>query len=422
MATVTLAESAPSSSRMKTLFWILSVACILIGAFGWYNRLFRGHHDANYNNIVVWGLWVAAYIFFIGLSAGAFLVSSLVYVFNFERFECIGRLAVFSALVTLVLALLAIWVDLGHMDRAWHVLIYPNFKSPMAWMIYLYTVYMILLSAEMWFILRADMAAGAMEPGWRGLAYKILSLGSRNVSEQAIHRDRRIVRALATIGVPLAIMFHGGVGALFATVAARPHWNSALFPILFILSALVSGGALLAVLATVFQDGLKANRQIVLDLGKLVRILLWLDVLFQISELLIAFRGGMPSHIAGFQLMLFGPYWPVFWIGQVLLGTVIPLAIFTARTRNNALAVSLACLLVVIGIFGLRLNIVIPGLAPEEIHGLTEAVSTPRISSQYLPSLSEWLLTVGIIGLGFLIFGIGEHLLPRQKKESEHGA
>jgi protein NrfD len=422
MASVTLTGPASSSSRMKTLFWILGLACIAVGTVGWYNRLFRGHHDANYNNIVVWGLWVAAYIFFIGLSAGAFLVSSLVYVFKFERFERIGRLAVFSALVTLVLALLSIWVDLGHMDRAWHVLIYPNFKSPMAWMIYLYTAYMILLSAEMWFILRADMAAGATEPGWRGLAYKILSLGSRDISEKATRRDRRIVRALATIGVPLAIMFHGGVGALFATVAARPHWNSALFPLLFILSALVSGGALLAVLATVFQDGLRANRQIVLDLGKLVCALLWLDVLFQISEMLIAFRGGMPGHIAGFQLMLFGPYWPVFWIGQVLLGTVIPLAIFTARTRNNALAVSLACLLVVIGIFGLRLNIVIPGLAPEEIRGLTEAVSTPRISSHYLPSLSEWLLTIGIIGLGFVIFGIGEHLLPRQKKEPEHGA
>src|ERR1019366_7851007 len=142
MATVTLTEPASSSSRMKTLFWILGLACIAVGTVGWYNRLFRGHHDANYNNIVVWGLWVAAYIFFIGLSAGAFLVSSLVYVFNVERFERIGRLAVFSALVTLVLALLSIWVDLGHMDRAWHVLIYPNFKSPMAWMIYLYTGYM----------------------------------------------------------------------------------------------------------------------------------------------------------------------------------------------------------------------------------------------------------------------------------------
>jgi molybdopterin-containing oxidoreductase family membrane subunit len=422
MATATLTEPTSSSSRMKALFWLLGFVCIAVGSIGWYNRLFRGHHDANYNNIVVWGLWVAAYIFFIGLSAGAFLISSLVYVFNFERFERIGRLAVFSALVTLFLALLSIWVDLGHMGRAWHVLIYPNFKSPMAWMIYLYTAYMVLLSWEMWFILRADLVAGAKEPGWRGRAYKILSLGSRNVSELTLHRDRRIVRALATLGVPLAVMFHGGVGALFATVAARPYWHSALFPILFILSALVSGGALLAILSTVFQEGLRANRQVVLDLGRLVRSLLWLDVIFQISEMLIAFRGGIPSHVAGFRLMLFGPYWPVFWFGQFLLGTVIPLVLFTAPTRKSPLAVSLACLLVVIGIFGLRLNIVIPGLAPEEIRGLTEAVSTPRITSEYYPSLSEWLLTIGIIGLGFVLFGIGEYLLPRQKKEPEHGA
>ena len=86
-----------------------------------------------------WGLWVAAYIYFIGLSAGSFLISSLVYVFNMKRFERIGRLAVFTAVVTLFLALLSIWADLGHMGRAWEVLVYANFKSPMAWMIWLYS-------------------------------------------------------------------------------------------------------------------------------------------------------------------------------------------------------------------------------------------------------------------------------------------
>jgi protein NrfD len=78
MATASLTEPTTSSSRMKILFWAIGFACIAVGSIGWYNRLFRGHQDANYNNIVVWGLWVAAYIFFIGLSAGAFLISSLV--------------------------------------------------------------------------------------------------------------------------------------------------------------------------------------------------------------------------------------------------------------------------------------------------------------------------------------------------------
>lgn len=422
MASVSDTLQAPSPSRLKSFFWVVGVLFLAIGAIGWWGRLAHGHRDANYNNLVVWGLWVAAYIFFIGLSAGAFLISSLVYVFNVERFERIGRVAVFSALVTLFLALLSIWVDLGHMERAWHVLVYPNFKSPMAWMIYLYSCYIVLLSGEMWFILRADLAAGAAEPGWRGKVYKVLSLGSRNHSEESRHRDRRIVRTLATIGIPLALMFHGGVGALFATVAARPFWNSGLFPILFILSALISGGALLTVIAAVFQDGLHANRQIVTDLGRLVRWLLWLDLLFQVSEILIAYRSGIPGHVESFRLMMFGPYWWVYWIVEMGLGMAVPLVLLSlGATRRSPHAVVLGCLWVVIGIFGLRLNIVIPGLAPEEIRGLTEAVSTPRITDVYFPSTMEWLLTVGIMGIGLIVFGIGELLLPKHK-ESEHVA
>src|SRR3990172_1946768 len=113
---------------LKRLFWALGLVFFLGGLAGWYDRFAHGHVNANYGSIVTWGLWVASYIYFIGLSAGSFLISSLVYVFNVKRFEGIGRLAVFTALVTLLLALLSIVVDLGHMERAWHVVAYPNFK------------------------------------------------------------------------------------------------------------------------------------------------------------------------------------------------------------------------------------------------------------------------------------------------------
>jgi protein NrfD len=410
-----------SSEPLKRWFWVVGALCVLAGAFGLYARLAHGHRDANYGNVVVWGLWVAAYIFFIGLSAGAFLISSLVYVFKVERFESIGAVALFTAVVTLLLALLSIVVDLGHMGRAWHVMVYANFKSPMAWMIYLYTAYFILLSAEMWFLLRRDIVARRGLPGWRGSIYRALSLGSRDTSDSSAARDRSIVRVLAIIGVPTAIMFHGGVGALFGTVATRGHWHSALFPLLFLLSALVSGGALLAVIAAIFQHGLDRNRSTVIELGRLVMALLLLDVLFQVSEYLVAFRGGIPGETAGLNLSLFGPYWPVFWLAQLVLGTIVPLALLlNSRARQSAPLVALACLLIVVGIFALRLNIVIPGLEVEEIRGLTAAVSTQRITSEYFPSLSEWLLTLGISGLGLILFGFGELLLPHTDKEADN--
>lgn len=408
------------SSRLKKIFWAIGIVSFLIGFYGWIDRFVYGHIHAHYGSVVTWGLWVAVYIYFIGLSAGSFLVSSLVYVFNIKAFEKIGRLALFTAIITLLLALLSIWVDLGHEFRAWHVMVYPNFKSPMAWMIYLYSFYFILIIIEFWLVNRKDFIENSSLPGWRGKIYGFLSFKSTDISEAAVARDHRTVKILATIGVPVAIMFHGGVGALFGVVAARPHWHSGLFPILFLLSALVSGGALLTLVSIIFQDGYTKNKDTVITLGKLVLALLILDVIFQISEFLIAFRGGIPGHIAGLQLVIAGKYWPVFWIWQVLLGTIIPIVILSSKLKNNAIYVALACLLIFIGIFGLRLNIVIPGLAVEEIKGLATAVTSMRAHVLYVPSLSEWSLTIGLIGMGMILFGIGEILLPKEKDIELH--
>jgi protein NrfD len=403
---------------LKLLFWASGVVLFLVGIAGWYDRLAYGHVNANYGSVVTWGLWVAAYIYFIGLSAGSFLISSLVYVFNVKRFERIGRLAVFTAVVTLFLALLSIWADLGHMTRAWHVLAYANFKSPMAWMIWLYSAYFVLLVVELWFLLRRDLVAGAATPGVKGAVYRVLALGSREASSSSASRDRRVVRVLATIGVPVAIMFHGGVGALFGVVAARPHWHSGMFPILFLLSALVSGGALLTVVTAIFQDGWRRNRDTVLALGQMVLGLLLLDVLFQASELLVAFYGGIPGHLEGLKLTMGGPFWWVFWGWQLLLGTLVPVLLLALPTRRDPRWVSAAGLLIAAGFLGVRLNIVVPGLAAEEIRGLSTAFASARMTTHYVPSASEWLLTFGVVGLGLLLFGLGEWLMP---KETEMG-
>lgn len=411
-----------NAKGLKLLFWASGVVLFLAGIAGWYDRLAYGHVNANYGSVVTWGLWVAAYIYFIGLSAGSFLISSLVYVFNVKRFERIGRLAVFTAVVTLFLALLSIWADLGHMARAWHVLVYANFKSPMAWMIWLYSTYFVLLVVELWFLLRRDLVAGAATPGAKGAIYRVLALGSRNASASSASRDRRVVRVLATIGVPVAIMFHGGVGALFGVVAARPHWHSGMFPILFLLSALVSGGALLTVVTAIFQDGWRRNRDTVLALGQMVLGLLLLDVLFQASELLVAFYGGIPGHVEGLKLIIGGPFWWVFWGWQLLLGTLVPILLLALPTRRDPRWVSVAGLLVAAGFLGVRLNIVVPGLAAEEIRGLSTAIASARMTTHYVPSASEWLLTLGVVGLGLLLFGLGEWLMPKEMEMDTAGS
>lgn len=402
---------------LKRLFWAGGGLFFAIGIFGWWDRLSNGHLNANYGSVIPWGLWVAAYIFFIGLSAGSFLISSLVYVFGVKRFESIGRIALFQALITLTLALLSIWVDLGHMSRAFNVFAYPNFKSPMAWMIWLYTAYFVLLAVELWFLLRRDLVAGAQGTGFRAKLYKVLSLGAKATSDESVARDRKVVKVLATIGVPVAIMFHGGVGALFGVVAARPGWNSGLFPILFLLSALASGGALLMLVSAIFQGGWHRNSETIVALGRLVLGLLVLDVIFQASEWLVAGYGNVPGHVEGLKLIFSGKYWWVFWVWQLLLGTAIPIFILATKRGRSARWAAMAGGLIAVGFIGVRLNIVIPALATEEVAGLTSAVSNPRISTDYFPSLMEWAVTLGIVGLGLLLFGLGEYLLPNSLED-----
>src|SRR5688572_31551310 len=109
--------------------WLVAFAA---GLYGLTQRMLTGHEQANYGSYVPWGLWVAMYIYLVGLSAGAFLLSSLVYVFRVSSLERLGRTALWTALVTLVTALGTIGLDLGHLERAYKVLLWPSFLSVMA--------------------------------------------------------------------------------------------------------------------------------------------------------------------------------------------------------------------------------------------------------------------------------------------------
>lgn len=397
---------------LKRAFWIVGILGLFPFLWALYIRFFTHPDASNLGSVVPWGIHVAQYIYFVGLSAGSFLLSSLVYVFGMKRFEPIGRLAVFTAIVTLFLALITIGLDIGHLERFWHVFAFVNPTSPMAWMIWLYSIYLTLLVVEFWFLMRRDLIVAGQGQGWRSVVARVVSFGQRDIGVDAIRRDGRVVRIAATIGVPLAIMFHGGVGALFGVLASRPYWHSGMFPVIFLVSALASGGALLVVASAIFQEGWKAHRGMILDLGRIVLVFLVIDLLLQVSEIVVGIYGHEPGWTQSFDLVVRGPYWWVFWILQVGIGFAIPLILLASPTRRDPRAVIFACAAIVVGFIGVRLNIVVPGLSPEEIRGLTESVTDARISSTYFPSFWEWMLSFGIGAVGLVIFGLGEIFLP----------
>ena len=393
-------------------FWLLAILGFVVGLYGLYSRLSYGHLNTNYGSYVPWGLWIAAYIYLIGLSAGAFLMSALVYVFRVERLEKIGKLALLVALATLVGALLTVWMDIGHMGRAWRLLLRTNFGSVMGWMAWLYSIYFILLLVEFWFAMRADLASHAGRPGLGGALARMLAPGG-HPGEAARRRDARILLVLGAVGIPIAVAFHGSVGAIFGVVGARPYWHSGLTPLIFLVGALLSGGALLTFVASLWgpDRGTEEHRSVIATLGRIVLALLILDALFEWAEYSVGLWIAVPAEAESMRLVLFGNYWWVFWIVHVGLGVVVPLVLLVVRPASVG-AVATACALIAVTFISVRLNIVIPGLAVPELEGLKHAFTGPGLTFDYFPSLTEWLLFIWSVSIAALIFLVGYALLP----------
>lgn len=395
--------------KKQILFLMIALVGFVVGSIGLWDRLTTGHANAAYGSYVPWGLWVAEYIYFIGLSAGAFLLSTLVYVFNIRRLEKIGKLALLTALITLFAAMFAISLDLGHPERVLKIMFQTNFRSIMGWMLWFYTAYFILLLVEFWVAIRADLAAQGKQ---NALAH-FLTFGRTDTSEAAVAADRRTLRILGSLGVPLAIAFHGGVGALFGVIGARPFWNSGLTPIIFLVGALASGGALLTFLTAFFgpDQGSDEHRELVLFLGKIVLGLLAFDLLLEWAEYSIIYYASIPAHMDALRLVLFGPYWWVFWLVHLGLGVIVPIFLLTV-SRRSVLAVGIAGFLVASTFISVRLNLVIPALALPELQGLENAFSGPGLTFQYFPSSTEWLVAAWIPSLAVLIFLAALRWLP----------
>ena len=407
------------SKRIITIL-ILGLLALAVGTVGMVDRIGKGLLHVAYGAPIPWALWVVFYIYFIGLSAGAFLISSLIYVFGFRRFEAAGRLALFTALVSLLTALIFIWVDLGRMERVFEVYWRPSFASPLAWIVWLYTAYLLLLLAEAWLLMRRDFARGSKAGGLRGALYRVLALGTREDSEAAHARDMKVVRVLGAIGVPLAIAFHGGTGAVFAVTVARAYWYTGLFPIMFLVSALASGGALLtALVAFAVRNGYTKHRDLVIGLGQLLALLIFVDVLMEIAEILVSLYGTAPAHFIPIHEQLFGPNWYIFWILGVCFALGLPLIVLTTIGRKSALATGLAALVSAIGFVGIRWNIVLPGFAVEELPGIGQSFFEPHWTyGLYVPSLMEWQVSVFAIGLALILFALGYTLLPLETREA----
>lgn len=364
--------------------WItlLSIG-VVAGIIGAVNVLLNGHSAVyNVSREIPWGILIATYVFLVVSSTGLCLVSSLGHVFGIEKFEFIGKRAIILAILTLLCGFGAIAMELNHPIRmALYVIISPNFSSAIWWMGTLYGLYLVLLCGEFYFLMK-----GAHKGAF----------------------------AMGMLGFIAAVSAHSNLGAVFGLLEARPYWHGSFLPIYFILSALVSGGAIVSMIVYFnykpsgepmpqkFEDFMAT-------LGKLQALFLMILVFFVIWKIIPGLYGHPPEKYEATMAVLTGPLAFNFWFFEVLLGLTVPaLLLLNKRTRTPG-GVMAAGLSATIGIFFMRYDLVIAGQLVSMREG-TADLSNGLLS--YSPSMTEISIVVGAISTCLLLYTLAERLLP----------
>jgi len=334
--------------------------------------------------VVPWGVLIVIYPYITGLVAGAFIVSSLYHTFRMESFKPVARLALLSALAFLSFAPAALLSHLGHPERSVEAIWTAHWTSAFAAFAYVAGFYAILLVLEIWFAFRVDIVAMSQtSKGALGRLYRILTLGSTDVSEHALAYDRKWTQVLAAVGIAAAFGLHGYVGFVFGSLKSREWWSSDLMPIIFILSAVVSG---VAVLVLVYVVSSKVRKTAIDEncMAGLARVLwgfLLVTIVVETLEYVEMFYRRLEG-IAMIKQLIAGPIST--GIAIQALFSLLPFAIVTMllarKVRGNALIgwMSVSSVLLMSAVLAMRWNVVIGG---QELSKTAKGVLT------YIPGL-----------------------------------
>ncbi len=366
-----------------------------------------------------WNILIVLYPYITGLVAGAFILASLERVFNVKEVQPTYRLSLLTALAFLLIAPIPLQAHLGHPERGLEMFLTPHLQSAMAMFGFVYLWYlMAVLLLEIWLDFREDIVRWSLQKtGMSKLIYKILTLGVTDLSEKSINFDRQVGKIITIIGIPSAFLLHGYVGFIFGSVKANPWWSSVLMPIVFLFSAIVSGIAMMIIIYMI-SSLLRSKKIDMACMDKLASYLLYMMIIdFSLEALdFIQRLYEAEESIKILSQMIESKLFISLVVTQVILGTLIPIGsiVFTKLLRFpdelRRLIYFIAAILVQIGIFSIRWNVVIGGqLFSKSLRGLT-------VYKMELLGI-EGLLVAGIILLlPFVILYLLVKILPPWQK------
>ena len=359
---------------------------MLIGLLAVWHMEHNGHYVTGMTNQIVWGMPHVFAVFLIVAASGALNVASIASVFRKEDYEPLARLSGLLAIALLAGGLVVLLLDLGRPDRLIVAMTYYNFKSIFAWNIILYTGFFAIVGVYIWFMMDHSMYRFKKQAGLAAFVWRLI---------------------LTT-----------GTGSIFGFLVARSAYDAALMAPMFIIMSFSFGLAIfiLVLMASYNWTGRELGDEVVSRLrnllGVFVAAVLYFVIVYHLTNLYITEHHGVEKFI----LLEGGQFTKVFWIGQIILGGLVPLAlIYAPGVRNCRKTLAVICTLIVIGGLSTMYTIIIGGQAyPLEMFPGYEVSSTffDGVVNDYTPSIYEIALGVGGVAVSLVIVAFVIKVLP----------
>ena len=254
-----LKRFAPQIEHTSKLGYAWIIGLLLIIAWGGYAlfvQITQGHAVTGMRDHVVWGIYIANFIFFIGISYAGAVISGILYLMNAPWRKPIIRIAELITVISTIIGPIYILLCVGRFDRLHHLVIYGRLQSPITWDVLAISTYLVGSIIFLYLALIKDFALMRETPelrvaNWKKKLYGILSLGYTNTKKQQRLLTRSIT-LMAIIIIPMAIIVHSVLSWIFG-MTLRPGWHSTIFGPYFVVAAIYSGSGVLVLVMWVFR-------------------------------------------------------------------------------------------------------------------------------------------------------------------------
>jgi predicted membrane protein len=403
------------------------------------------------NEYIYWSIQIVMYPFMTGLVAGAFVLSSLYHVFGVKQLKEIARFSLVFSFALLPVAMMPLMLHLQQPLRGIHVMMTPHFTSAISAFGIVFMTYAFIVASEIWFeyrkyfVVTAQNLADQTDKGsidtLRMHMFKVLTLGAFDISNEAVEKDHKAVKKLATLGIPVACFLHGYAGFIFGSVKANALWMTPLMPVIFICSAVVSGIALCILCYVVTMEMRKfmakrkmsrwakdANAPTVEQLESAENqeisiasnyLLYFMIAAITLEILDLIFRGytQMKSWDILREVIMERDFNKIF-IMQYAIGNVLPflLMVLPGRTVRRT---TIATVLVIFGVFMMRWNVVIGGQAFSLSFAGFMHYHLPILPTSWETFREGFAGAVTVMLTPFVIFWFLNKIVPAFLKEEE---